>query len=405
MPGNGDAPSRRSTRFAEPSLFQTLSDPESLDDSSRDSDMTAAGVRAIVLDWLKGRLSEADIGLPEYDDRLNQWRVALLAQHNGREPVGEVRVADGQVVFSTDLEIAARRCRDRPVLPSRSKSRQSITFRPIPSRIVLGDSAEVLADYPPDSAQLVFTSPPYYNAKPEYHESESYSEYLDLLKTVFSRCHDILSEGRFLVVNTSPVLIRRAHRNTSSRRIPITFDLHAILDKIGFEFVDDIVWQKPEGAGWHLGRGRRFAADRQPLQYKAVTVTENVVVYRMRTDKLIDWNLRNHPDPEAIRASLIEDGYERTNVWQIHPAHHKEHPAVFPEALAERVIRYYSFVGDLVLDPFAGVGTTGRVAGRLERRFMMVEKNRAYFAAQCRDSEIQSYAPQVLDFDYFAGTE
>lgn len=405
MPGNGDAHSRRSTQFAEPSLFHSLSDPKSLGDSSRDSDMTAAGVRAIVLDWLKGRLSEADIGLPEYDDRLNQWRVALLARHNGREPVGEVRVADGQVVFSTDLEIAARRCRDRPVLSSRSKSRQSITFRPIPSRIVLGDSAEVLADYPPDSAQLVFTSPPYYNAKPEYHESESYSEYLDLLKIVFSRCHDILSEGRFLVVNTSPVLIRRAHRNTSSRRIPITFDLHAILDKIGFEFVDDIVWQKPEGAGWHLGRGRRFAADRQPLQYKAVTVTENVVVYRKKTDKLIDWNLRNHPDPEALRASLIEDGYERTNVWQIHPSHHKEHPAVFPEALAERVIRYYSFVGDLVLDPFAGVGTTGRVAGRLERRFMMVEKNRAYFAAQCRDSEIQSYAPQVLDFDYFAGTE
>lgn len=404
MPGSGDSPRNRSASFDEPRLFHGWPEAGSLDDSPRDSHMTAADVRAIVLDWLKGRLSEADIGLPEYDDRLNQWRVALLAQHNGREPVGEVRVADGQVVFSTDLQIAARRCRDRPALPSRSKSRQSITFRPIPSRIVLGDSAEVLADYPPDSAQLVFTSPPYYNAKPEYHESESYSEYLDLLKTVFSRCHDILSEGRFLVVNTSPVLVRRAHRNTSSRRIPITFDLHAILDKIGFEFVDDIVWQKPEGAGWHLGRGRRFAADRQPLQYKAVTVTENVVVYRKRTDKLIDWNLRNHPDPEALRASLIEDGYERTNVWQIHPAHHKEHPAVFPEALAERVIRYYSFVGDLVLDPFAGVGTTGRIAGRLERRFMMVEKSPEYFDVQCRDAELRSYSPQVVDFEYFAGT-
>ena len=103
-----------------------------------------------------------------------------------------------------------------------------------------------------------------------------------------------------------------------------------MLDTIGFEFIDDIIWQKPEGAGWHLGRGRRFAADRQPLQYKPVTVTENLVVYRKRTDNLIDWNLRNHPDPDAIRASLIEDGYERNNVWQLHPAHHKEHPAVFP---------------------------------------------------------------------------
>ena len=44
----------------------------------------------------------------------------------------------------------------------------------------------------------------------------------------------------------------------------------------------DIIWRKPEGAGWNLGRGRRFAADRQPLQYKPVTVTEYVLVYRKR---------------------------------------------------------------------------------------------------------------------------
>ena len=50
-----------------------------------------------------------------------------------------------------------------------------------------------------------------------------------------------------MVVNTSPVLIRRAHRGASSRRIPITFDIHTLLDEIGFEFIDDIIWQKPEG--------------------------------------------------------------------------------------------------------------------------------------------------------------
>ncbi len=56
------------------------------------------------------------------------------------------------------------------------------------------------------------------------------------------------------------------------------------------------------------------------------------------------------------------------------PAHHKQHPAVFPEALAERVIRYYSFIGDMVLDPFSGFGTTGRVAGKLGRLFCLIEK-------------------------------
>ena len=362
---------------------------------------TAADVRGVVQDWLAGRLQGIGLGLPEYDDRLEVWRVALVPQQNGRDAVGEVRVAHGQVVFNTDLNLAAKRCEDTQEAPRVSTEKQ-IAFRPIPSQMVLGNAAEVLAEYPEGSVQLVFTSPPYFNAKPECHESEDYADYLALLRDVFSKCHNTLSEGRFLVVNTSPVLVRRPHRNASSRRIPIPFDLHRVLDEIGFEFVDDIIWEKPEGAGWHLGRGRRFAADRQPLQYKAVTVTEYVMVYRKRTDKLIDWNLRHHPDPGAVKASLIADDYEKTNIWRIHPAHHKEHPAVFPEALADRVIRYYSFVGDMVLDPFAGTGTTGRVAGRLERRFMLVENSIAYFNTQLSDLELRLYDPKIRDFEYFA---
>lgn len=362
---------------------------------------TAADIRTVVKDWLVGRITGVGLGLPEYDDRLEVWRVALVPQHNGREPVGEVRVAHGKVVFATDLNLAAKRCEDKQDLP-RGSTKTPISFRPIPSQLILGDATQVLAEFPKGSVQLVFTSPPYFNAKPECHESEDYSDYLVLLRDVFSKCHSMLSEGRFLVVNTSPVLIRRPHRNASSRRIPITFDLHAILNEIGFEFIDDIIWEKPEGAGWHLGRGRRFAADRQPLQYKPVTVTENIVVYRKRTEKLIDWNLRYHPNPGAVKASLIEDDYEKTNIWRIHPAHHKEHPAVFPEALADRVIRYYSFVGDMVLDPFAGTGTTGRVAGRLERRFMLVENAVAYFNTQLSDLELRLYDPKIRDFEFFA---
>ena len=363
---------------------------------------SAAQVRAVAKEWLSDRL-EAELGLPEYDDRIKLWRVALVARHNGKEPIGEIRVDRGKVVFSTDLELAAKRCKQAEQL-SRHSRRTSITFSPIPSQVVLGDAADVLSDFPPDSAQLVFTSPPYFNAKPEAHESIGYSDYLDLMRDVFAECHEVLSEGRFLVVNTSPVLVRRPNRNAQSRRLPITFDLHRVLDDIGFEFIDDIIWQKPEGAGWNLGRGRRFAADRQPLQYKPVPVTENVTVYRKRTDRLIDWNLRNHPDPEAIRASLIEDDYDRTNVWNIHPAHHREHPAVFPESLAERVIRYYSFVGDMVLDPFAGTGTTGRVAGRLDRRFLMVEISPKYFNTQLHDPELRSYNPIIRGYEFFGGT-
>jgi DNA modification methylase len=187
-----------------------------------------------------------------------------------------------------------------------------------------------------------------------------------------------LSEGRFFVINVSPVLIRRANRNESSRRIAVPFDLHRLFIEEGFDFIDDIIWEKPSGAGWATGRGRRFAADRTPLQYKAVPVTEYVLVYRKRTERLIDWNIRNHPDQDAVQRSKVEDDYERTNIWKVSPSHSKDHPAIFPDELVSRVIKYYSFEGDVVLDPFAGSGTLGRVAHNLNRRFVLSELDPDY---------------------------
>jgi len=74
----------------------------------------------------------------------------------------------------------------------------------------------------------------------------------------------------------------------------------------------------------------------------------------------------------------IEDGYEKTNLWKIHPANSKEHPAIFPNDLAEKVVKYYSFKNDVVLDPFGGTGTTGKAAVKLGRRFVLFEKQEKY---------------------------
>ena len=97
-----------------------------------------------------------------------------------------------------------------------------------------------------------------------------------------------------------------------------------------------------------------------------------------KTNKLIDWHIRKHPDQDLVTESRIEDGYEATNVWKIHPAHSRKHPAVFPVELAEKVIRYYSFKKDVVLDPFAGIGTVGEAAVKLARRFVLFEVNNEY---------------------------
>src|SRR5690606_12821957 len=97
-----------------------------------------------------------------------------------------------------------------------------------------------------------------------------------------------------------------------------------------------------------------------------------------KSDLLIDWYIRNHPDKEAIQSSKVGDDYERTNVWRIQPNTHSEHPAPFPFELADKVIKYYSFKNDVVLDPFAGSGTTGLACIANKRRFVMFEINPDY---------------------------
>ena len=321
-------------------------------------------------------------GLPEIDDRFDIWRLPLKSKDG--EKIGEI-VIDALTTFIDTSKSTAKN-----ILENRLLCRKDISARKenhtndIPkvstlrNTIALGDSEELLKEMPNECIDLVFTSPPYYNAKPEYAEYLSYEDYLLKMQKIIHECARVLNEGRFFVINVSPVLLRRASRNEASKRIAVPFDFHRLFIEEGFEFVDDIIWEKPEGAGWATGRGRRFAADRNPMQYKPVPVTEYVLVYRKKTDKLIDWLIRKHPNQEDVLQSKIEDGYDVTNIWKITPAHCKEHPAVFPMELAEKVIQYYSFKNDIVLDPFGGTGTTMRAAIKLQRRFAMLEREPKY---------------------------
>lgn len=345
---------------------------------------TVAEAKEIVLNWLReiNLVNAIKLGLPEVDDRYHIWRIPLCNEQ--KKTVGEV-VIDAYTTeilldktTRTEIIIARLLKQDESKLENRKKNKKEYKLSSLRNTIGFGDCGELLEEMPTESVDLIFTSPPYFNARPEYSEFEEYESYLLKLRQVIRKCHRVLSEGRFFVINISPVLLRRASRNQASKRIAVPFDLHQIFVEEGYDFIDDIIWLKPEGAGWATGRGRRFAADRNPLQYKTVPVTEYVLVYRKHTDLLIDWHIRNHPDQEVVKASKIADGYERTNVWKINPITNSKHPAAFPVELAEKVITYYSFKGDVVLDPFAGSGTVGLAATSLDRRFVLFESNFNY---------------------------
>ena len=245
--------------------------------------------------------------------------------------------------------------------------------------IILGEANELMPDVETTSLDvgLVFTSPPYYNAKPEYAEYSSYEKYLDFLWSVFYECERLLLPGRFFVVNVSPVIQARESRQHESVRFNIPFDLHPLMTKLGLTLVDDIIWEKPAAAVKNRNAG--FFQHRRPLAYKPNIVTEYILVYRKPDGKLIDQQLRACPPP-ILDASLVPDGYERTNVWKLRTKADKQHPAVFPLELAERVVRYYSLKGDLVLDPFMGSGTTAMAALRLGRRAHGYEREQRYHA-------------------------
>lgn len=241
--------------------------------------------------------------------------------------------------------------------------------------VVHADVRDVLKKIPEESIHLTFTSPPYYNAR-DYSIYPSYDAYLDFLQQVFEETYRVTKEGRFLIVNTSPVIVPRISRAHSSKRYPIPFDLHNRLVQIGWEFIDDIVWMKPEYSVKNRIGG--FQQHRKPLAYKPNTITEYLMVYRKQTDRLIDWNIRQY-DESTVLASKVANGFETTNVWQIQPKSDKVHSAIFPAELCKRVVEYYSFKGDLVFDPFGGSGTLGRAAKKLGRNFFLTEKDDRYF--------------------------
>ena len=266
--------------------------------------------------------------------------------------------------------------------------------------VVKADVVEALSLIPTESVHLTFTSPPYFNAR-DYAHFPTYQDYLLFLRRTFSEVYRVTKPGRFCIVNTSPIIIPRPSRCLSSKRFPIPYDLHPILTKMGWEFVDDIVWEKPEACV--KNRCGSFYYHRNPLAYKPNPVTEMIMVYRRSDNRLIDWNIRQY-DKETIQRSKVKT-FERTNVWKIAPAKDRVHSAVFPVDLANKIVRCYSVEGDLLFDPFAGSGTIGVAAIMAQRYFLLIERNDKYVERaferfeESRDLTSDVLSPRLLTLE------
>lgn len=242
--------------------------------------------------------------------------------------------------------------------------------------IHLGDARDMSA-VADSSVALVVTSPPYFAGK-EYEEAlgeghipASYADYLEMLAEVFAECARKLEPGGRIAVNVAN-LGRKPYRSLAADVIYI------LQDRLGLLLRGEIIWQKAHGAGGSCAWGSFQSAANPVLR----DVTERVVVAsKGRFDRALSRRERQRRDLPSEVSIFKDDFMEATiDLWDIPPesASRVGHPAPFPVELPQRLIELYTYRGDLVVDPFAGSGSTAIAALRSDRHFVCYDTDESY---------------------------
>ena len=243
------------------------------------------------------------------------------------------------------------------------------------NRIICGDSEERLQQLPDNCIDLVFTSPSY-NFGLGYQETgdaDHWAAYFAKLFRVFDQCIRVLKYGGRIVVNVQPLF---------SDYIPSHHILSNYFMERGLIWKGEILWEKNNYNCKYTAWGSWKSPSSPYLKY----TWEFVEVFCKGS--LVKKG-------QAADADIDADSFKEwvTAKWSIAPERRMkefDHPAMFPEELARRVLLLFSFSGDAILDPFAGVGTTCVVARRHNRQFLGIDIAPEYCAtAEQRLSDIQ----------------
>lgn len=279
---------------------------------------------------------------------------------------------------------------------------------------------------PERSIDLVVTSPPYYNAR-EYSQWETVEEYLNDMKKAFREVYRILKNHHYVVLNVGDVTCRTGKAKWAVRKLPLGAYFINILEEIGFQFIDDFIWDKGEPQSKrHLGNPP------YPFYQYPVNCYEHIIIFvKHELDKnkipcpdchqtitqsnsctgigIQSWECKNPNCPTkspkgrgkrfSVRSVMMND-YQikeneipkeliqkwRRDIVRIPPVIKTNckgentigHTAPFPEDIPEMAIKYYTGVGDIVVDPYIGSGTTARIAILNNRNYIGFEIIKKY---------------------------
>lgn len=230
-------------------------------------------------------------------------------------------------------------------------------------KIIFGD-ARNMQELKTSSIHLVVTSPPYYNAPFDFPGLfNDYDDYLNLIKDVGKEIYRVLIEGRIACFVIQDVRI-------DGKLYPIVSDIIRIMRKIGFNYRDKIIWKKPEGYIRISRRSGVLIQHPYPMYFYPDNIYEEIVIFQKGK-----FNYKSVPSSKKEASKIDLNKFQKEkwylSIWEITnilPSNKvSKYTAVFPEELVTRLITLYSYIGETVLDPFLGTGTTSLVAQRLGR--------------------------------------
>lgn len=270
---------------------------------------------------------------------------------------------------------------------------------------IFAHSCESMNELSDNSVALTVTSPPYWNAidydihaadKEKNYRTRAYSNgyteyahYLDWLQKIFTEVLRVTKPGGFCAVVIGTVLLDGKH-------YPVPFDLIPRFVQAGWDFHQDIIWHKCTAG---VKRAGVTIQKPYPGYFYPNIMTEYILVFRKPGAPIY----QNRNDSEKRKAEFPINRLftmdVANNIWHIAPVPPNllDHPCPFPEEIPSRLITMYSYLGELVLDPFVGSGQTLKVAHWLKRNYVGYETIDKYVKlAERRINEPLSIRPQQL---------
>jgi modification methylase len=279
-----------------------------------------------------------------------------------------------------DLQTAIPRVAKDPVLLK--LIRDAVEHLPSRHLLVKGDAREMKKSVV-GTAHLVITSPPYWTLK-EYRDAPGqmghitdYDEFISELDRVWQKCFDLLVPGGRVVCVVGDVCLSRRKNDGRHTVVPLHASIQDHCRKIGFDNLAPIIWHKIANAAYEVENGGGGFLGKP---YEPNAVVKNDIEFILMQRK--PGGYRAPTGAVRVLSVISADEHRKwfQQIWSgLTGASTKDHPAPYPLELVTRLIRMFSFVGDTVLDPFMGTGTTALAASKCGRNSVNFEIDSSYF--------------------------